>query len=103
MYAIIEVGGKQLCVNKGDIVLVEKLEGEDGKSITLDKVLLVADGEKIDIGRPYLKEAKVTAKILKQTKGPKLLSFKYRRRKSSHWKKGHRQQLTSIQIDQIKS
>jgi len=103
MYAIIEVGGKQLCVKKGDVVSVEKQEGEDGKAITLDKVLLVVDGEKMEIGKPYLKEAKVTAMILKQTKGPKLVSFKYRRRKSSHWKKGHRQQLTSLQIDQIKS
>jgi large subunit ribosomal protein L21 len=103
MYAVIEVGGKQLSVKKGDIISVEKQEGEDGKAITLDKVLLIADGDKIEIGKPYLKEAKVSATILKQTKGPKLMSFKYRRRKSSHWKKGHRQQLTSIQIDQINS
>lgn len=101
MYAIIEVGGKQYNVAKGAVINVEKQDIAEGKEITLDKVLLVSKDKKIEVGRPYLKGAKVTAKLLQQTKGPKLVSFKYRRRKSSHWTKGHRKQLTCLKIEAI--
>ena len=103
MYAIIEVGGKQHSVKKGESIVVEKQEAEEGKDITLDKVLLIVSDDKIEIGQPYLKDATVTATVLKHTKGDKIISFKYRRRKSSHWKKGHRQQLSRIQIKDIKN
>ena len=102
MYAVIEVGGKQQLVKKGDIVTVEKQEIEEGKSITVDKVLLTADGDKINVGTPYVKGAAVEAKVLRQTKGPKVVAFKYRRRKASHTKKGHRQKLTELEITKIK-
>jgi large subunit ribosomal protein L21 len=101
MYAIIEVGGKQELVNKGQTLLVEKLENADGAELVLDKVLLVADGEKVSVGQPYVKGAKVKIAVVAQTKGPKLVSFKYRRRKSSHTKRGHRQKLTRIEIKDI--
>lgn len=102
MYAIIEVGAKQYNVKEGDTIEVEKLESPENKEIIIDQVLLVSKDDTIEIGTPYLKKAKVSATILEQTKGEKVISFKYRRRKSSHWKKGHRQQLTRIKIKEIK-
>ena len=101
MYAIIEVGAKQYQVKKDDIIEVEKQDAKEGKEITLDKVLLVSGDKKLEIGQPYLKEAKVRAEVLGIKKGPKIVSFKYRRRKASHWKKGHRQQLTRLKIKDI--
>lgn len=101
MFAIIEVGAKQYSVKKGDIIEVEKLPAKEGKDITLDKVLLVSKDKKIDFGQPYIKEAKVEAQVLEQIKAEKVISYKYRRRKSSHWKKGHRQQLTRLKIKEI--
>ena len=101
MYAIIEVGAKQYSVKKGDIIDVEKQAGKEGKDITLNKVLMVSKDKKVDLGQPYVKEAKIEAAILKHIKAEKVISFKYRRRKSSHWKKGHRQQLTRLKIKEI--
>lgn len=101
MYAIIEVGAKQYQVKKDDIIDVEKQNAKEGAELSLDKVLLVSKNKKIEIGQPYLKEAKVIATALKEVKGEKLVSFKYRRRKSSRWKKGHRQQLVRLKIKEI--
>jgi large subunit ribosomal protein L21 len=101
MYAIIEVGAKQYNVKKDDIIDVEKQDTPEGKTITLNKVLLVSKDKKIEVGQPYLKGAKVEAVVLEHLKGKKLISFKYRRRKASHWKKGHRQQLTRLKIKEI--
>jgi large subunit ribosomal protein L21 len=101
MYAIIEVGAKQHLVKKDDIIEVEKQDAQEGSEIVLDKVLLVSHNNKIEVGQPYLKEAKVKTEVLQQFKAKKVISFKYRRRKSSHWKKGHRQQLTRLKIKEI--
>jgi len=102
MYAIIEVGGKQYSVQKGDVLEVEKQEiAEENKDLTVEKVLLVSKGDSVEIGRPYVKGAQVVAEVIAQVKGPKVMSFKYRRRKNSHWHKGHRQQLTRIKIKEI--
>jgi large subunit ribosomal protein L21 len=103
MYAVIELGGKQQLVSVGDKILVEKQEIEEGKSLIVDNVLLTVDDDKISVGVPYVKGASVEAKVLKQTKGPKLVAFKYRRRKASHTKKGHRQKLTELEITKIKA
>jgi len=103
MYAIIEVGGKQYKVAKNDILEVEKQNKKTGEEITLDKVLLFSKEKEIKIGQPYLKEVKVEAQVLANFKAKKVTSFKYRRRKSSHWKKGHRQQLTRLKIKEIKA
>jgi large subunit ribosomal protein L21 len=102
MYAVIEVGSRQYLVKKDDIVEVEKQQIQEGKKITLGKVLLVCADKKITVGEPYVKEAEVQALALKQFKARKVISYKYRRRKSSHWKKGHRQQLTRLKITEIK-
>ena len=103
MYAVIEVGAKQYSVVKGDVIKVEKLSAQDDGQVVLDKVLLVVHDDKVEVGTPYLKGASVTATLLTQGKGPKKVSFKYRRRKSSHWSKGHRQQLSVLEIKAIKS
>ncbi|MFA4888646.1 MAG: 50S ribosomal protein L21 [Candidatus Omnitrophota bacterium] len=101
MYAVIEVGAKQYVIKKGDSIEVEKLDIEAGKEITLEKVLLVSDDKKVEIGQPYLLHAKVLALAQGQIKGEKTIAFKYRRRKSSHWTKGHRQQFTLLKIKEI--
>lgn len=101
MYAIVEVGARQYNVKVDDIIEVEKLTQEAGKVLVLDKVLLVSKDKKIEVGTPYLKDAKVGALVLGQFKARKVISYKYRRRKSSHWKKGHRQQLTRLKIKEI--
>jgi len=101
MYAIIEVGAKQYSVEKGGIIDVEKFSAEEGKDIVLDKVLLVSKDKDVEVGQPYLKKAHIEATVLKAVKSKKSVSFKYRRRKSSHWTKGHRQHLVRLKIKEI--
>ena len=101
MYAVVAIGGKQYVVKKGDRLEVEKQEVEAGKEITLDSVLLAADGARVVVGTPLVSGCRVTAKVLAPTKGPKVISFKYRRRKATHWTKGHRQQLSVLEIAEI--
>ncbi|MCK9432770.1 MAG: 50S ribosomal protein L21 [Candidatus Omnitrophica bacterium] len=102
MYAIIEVGSKQYRVEKDETFKVDKQEVAEGGSIDIDKVLLVSDGKKVEIGQPYLKDAKVqVAVISKESLGAKTVSFKHRRRKNSHWKKGHRAKLTELKVKSI--
>jgi large subunit ribosomal protein L21 len=102
MYAVIQTGGKQYRVAQGDTVRVEKLEGKIGDTVTFDKVLLVG-GDAIKVGKPLVQGAKVEAKIVAQTRAPKIIIFKFRRRKNYRRKQGHRQPLTALQITSIKS
>ena len=102
MYAIIEVGGKQYRVAKEEIIDIERQDKQAGQSLILNRVLLVVKDKDIQVGQPYLKGAKVSASVVKNLKARKVISYKYRRRKSSHWKKGHRQLLTRIRISEIK-
>jgi len=101
MYAIIEVGAKQYNVKKDDIIEVDRQEVTKGDSISIDKVLLISDGEKVEIGQPYLKDAQVQATVVKQSLGAKTTVYKHRRRKNSHRKIGHRVQLTELKIKSI--
>ena len=101
MYAVIETGGKQYRVEVGTELEVELLDVEPGKTITIDRVLLVADGDDSTIGRPLVANASVSAEIVTQTRGPKLISFKYRPKARSRVKKGHRQELTVLRIADI--
>ncbi|MGH1403160.1 MAG: 50S ribosomal protein L21 [Alphaproteobacteria bacterium] len=103
MFAVIKTGGKQYKVQKDDKLLVEKLEGEEGTKITLDEVLMVADDKTSKVGEPLVKGAKVEASIVAQTRGPKITIFKKKRRQNYRRKKGHRQDLTMIQITNIKA
>jgi len=101
MYAVIETGGKQYRVEVGTELEVELLDAEPGKSITLDRVLLIADGESAAIGQPLVDGAQVSAEVLRLDRGPKLISFKYRPKARSRVKKGHRQELTVLRISDI--
>ena len=101
MYAVIESGGKQHRVSPGDEVMVEKLAGEVGEAISFDKVLLTSDGETVNVGKPFLKDAKVVGRITRHDKHKKIVVFKYKRRKGYRRKKGHRQQFTLVKIENI--
>jgi large subunit ribosomal protein L21 len=101
MYAVIETGGKQYRVEVGTELSVELLDVEPGKTITLDRVLLVADGDTATIGRPMVDGAAVSAEVVRQARGEKLISFKYRPKARSRVKKGHRQELTVLRINDI--
>ena len=101
MYAIIEVGSKQYNVSKDDVIEVNKQAVAKGDKISIDKVLLVSDGKKVQIGQPYVDGAKVEAVVVKQMMGEKTTAYKHRRRKNSHWEKGHRAQLTELKIKAI--
>lgn len=101
MYAVILTGGKQYKVQAGDILKIEKLEQEPGEKFEFDKVLLVGEGDDIKIGNPYLDGAKVSAEIVNQSRGEKLKIVKFRRRKHSMTRKGHRQYITEVKITDI--
>ncbi|MFH0993221.1 MAG: 50S ribosomal protein L21 [bacterium] len=100
MYAVIETGGKQVRVEVGQEIYVEKLEAEVDSTFTFDKVLLVG-GEKIKIGKPYVKGAEVKAVVNKHGKGSKIIVFKYEPKKHYHKKNGHRQPYTKLTISEI--
>ena len=101
MYAVIETGGKQYRVRPGDHLLVEKLPGEAGDKVVFDRVLLVVDNGSVHIGRPIVEGAQVEATIVRQTRGPKIIVFKYKPKKRYRRKKGHRQYYTEVEIDRI--
>lgn len=103
MYAIIEIGGKQYKVEENSVIDVELQKGKPGDKIELKNLLLSADGEKISVGQPYVKGAKINARIVSHNRGPKLIAFTYRRRENYRRKKGHRQTLTRVKIDKIVS
>jgi large subunit ribosomal protein L21 len=100
MYAVIKTGGKQYRVEQGSTIRVEKLEGDKGAQVELD-VLLVGDGETVKVGQPLVEGAKVQAEIVGPVLGPKLVVFKFRRRKAYRKKNGHRQQYTALKITGI--
>lgn len=101
MYAVIETGGKQYKVSEGDVIFIEKLEAAEGEAVTFDKVLVVADGEKVNVGAPVVAGASVTAKVEKQGKAKKIYVFKMKRKKNYRRKKGHRQPFTKVTIEKI--
>lgn len=101
MYAVIQTGGKQYRAEPGQTLWVEKLAGNAGDTITFDQVLLVASDGKVAVGKPTVDGAKVTASIVEQGLGDKLVVFKFRRRKNYVRKNGHRQELTAVKIESI--
>ena len=101
MYAVIKTGGKQHKVSEGDVIAIEKINGDKGDAIVFDQVLMVEKDGDIRVGRPVVEGAKVTGEILAQTKADKLIVFKMKKRKGFHKKNGHRQQLTSMRIKEI--
>ena len=101
MYAVVRTGGKQHRVEPGERLKVEKLEGDVGAEVTIEDVLLVGGEGEPKIGRPVLSGAKVTAKIVSQGRGPKVLVYKRRKRKGFHKMIGHRQSFTELEITGI--
>src|SRR5688572_27835688 len=103
MYAVIETGSKQYRVAAGDTIEVESLGTEEGKEVTLDRVLFVANEGKFSVGAPTIDKATVVADVVKHIRGPKLIAFKMKRRKGFHKTVGHRQELTVLKIKEIKA
>lgn len=101
MYAIIRTGGKQYQVAAGDILRVEKLQGDVGDTVELSDILMVVDGDDVKIGQPVVDGAKVVAKITEQGKADKVIVFKKKRRKGYKVKRGHRQPFTALSIEEI--
>lgn len=103
-FAVIETGGKQYTVSKGDVITIEKLMGahKEGDALTFDKVLLVDDGKNTSIGTPYISKAKVSGTITEIGRAAKVLVVKYRQKNRSGWKRnGHRQPFFKVKIDSL--
>ena len=103
MYAIIESCGKQYKVAEGDVVFFEKLDAEEGKKVTFDKVILVSEEGKVQVGNPYVKGVKVEGKVVAHGKGKKIIVFKMKPKKNYRRKQGHRQPYTKVEITSIKT
>lgn len=102
MYAVIETGGKQYRVLEGSTLKVARLDAEVGGSVEIDKVLAIGGDEGVSVGRPVLEKAAVVAEVVNHGRGEKIVSYKYKRRKDSDRKVGHRQDYTEIRIKEIK-
>ena len=103
MYAVIESCGKQYKVAQGDVVFFEKMDTEEGKKVTFDKVVLVSEEGKVQVGNPYVKGIKVEGKVVSHGKGKKILVFKYKPKKNERKTRGHRQEYTKVEITSIKA
>jgi large subunit ribosomal protein L21 len=103
MYAVIMTGGKQYKVTPGEVVRVETLDAKKGDTVEIKDVYMIADGDKISVGKPTLASAMVTAEVVEEGRGEKLLIFKHRRRKGFRKTNGHRQNYTAIKVKEIKA
>lgn len=103
MYAVIESCGRQYKVTEGDVVFFEKLDTEEGKKVTFDKVVLVSEEGKVQVGNPYVKGVKVEGKVVAHGKTKKIIVFKMKAKKNYRRKQGHRQPYTKVEITSIKS
>lgn len=103
MYAIIKTGGKQYQAKEGEVLIVEKLEGEAGTAVELAEVLMIVDGDTTTIGSPYVKGAMVRGEILRQGKGPKIEAFNYKPKKNERKRWGHRQPLTHLKVTEVQA
>ena len=101
MYAVIKTGGKQYRVAADDVLKIEKIAGDAGSQVNFDQVLMVGGEGAPKVGTPFISGAKVSAEVVEQGRGPKVIAFKKRRRKNSRRKRGHRQELTTVKITGI--
>jgi len=101
VYAVIKTGGKQHKVTEGEVLKIEKIDAEVGAEITFNEVMMVKKDEQVTIGQPYIENASVTAEVVEQGKGDKVIVFKYKRKKNYQRKKGHRQLYTAVRIKAI--
>ena len=100
-YAVVETGGKQYRIKAGDVFDVERLDGEAGTKITLDRVLAISNGTELTVGTPVVAGASVAAEIVDQHRGEKVINYKKKRRKGYHRTVGHRQELTRVRVQSI--
>lgn len=100
-YAIVEIGGGQFKVRKGDIISGDFTPSQPKKSVKISKVLMCHHGKKVEIGAPYVKGASVLCDVIKVERGPKLIAYKYKKRKSCKFKRGHRQRSVSLKVKEI--
>ena len=101
MYAVIKTGGKQYRVAEGDVIEIEKLDTEEGGSVDFEEVLMVGEGEDVQVGAPFLEGTKVTGNVIEQKRGKKVEIIKFKRRKHHQKRTGHRQYLTKVEITGI--
>ena len=101
MYAVLETGGKQYRVSPGDVVKVERLRGEPGSPVRFDRVLLVAEGDRVTVGTPTVAGASVAGEVMRQGRARKIIVFKFKRRKKYRRTQGHRQAQTTVRITEI--
>ena len=101
MYAIVNINGIQTKVTPDEVLSIARVSGQPGDTLTFDQVLLLSDGEKITVGRPYLKGASLKAELVEHLRGPKLKIFKFKRRRDYRRRRGHRDELTRIRVSAI--
>ena len=101
MYALVKTGGKQYRVAKDDTILVERIAAEEGAEVILNDIVMLGDGDKVTIGTPTVDGAAVSATVVRQTRGPKIIIFRRKRRKNHRRTQGHRQDLTLLKINDI--
>ena len=101
MYALVKTGGKQYRVSKDDNILVERIAADEGTEVILNDIVMLADGDKVTIGTPKVEGAAVSATVMRQTRGPKIIIFRRKRRKNHRRTQGHRQDLTLLKINDI--
>lgn len=103
MYAVFESGGKQHRIQKGDVIRVEKLTAEMGETLSFDQILLVGEGDSVQVGAPFVKGAQVVVEVVAQGRSKKITIIKFKRRKNYRRKQGHRQDYTAIKVVDIKA
>ncbi len=101
MYAVIATGGKQYRVEEGQVINLEKLDGEVGKAVNFDKILMIVDDNKVNVGKPYIEGAAVSAEVIEHGRAKKVTILKFRRRKHHMKRQGHRQSFTTVKITSI--
>ena len=101
MYAIVNINGIQTRITPDEVISVPRLAGEPGAKLTFDQLLIVGDGDRIAVGQPYVKGAKVTVEVLEHLRGPKLRIFKFKRRREYRRRRGHRDELTRLRVTAI--
>ncbi|OIO79565.1 MAG: 50S ribosomal protein L21 [Candidatus Omnitrophica bacterium CG12_big_fil_rev_8_21_14_0_65_43_15] len=102
-YAIAEIANLQYKLIKGQQIETQRVESKKDKTFKTDKVMMIKDGKNLLVGSPYIKGASVSCEVVRDFRGEKLISFKYKRRKKSRWKKGHRQEMSLLKVTEIKS
>jgi len=100
-YAVVDTGGKQYMVKQGEVLEIERLVGDAGTKLTLDRVLAISNGTELTVGTPVVAGATVTAEVVEQFRGDKVINFKKKKRKGYHRKIGHRQELTRVRVNAI--